>query len=97
MRKNAGEIPRRFVPPDSCYFLFGPRGTGKTTLLKALYPDSLRIDLDRALSIGTIPLSKPRPTLQMSFEATPRCTCGRRFNRKGSCETWRALPGFWKR
>jgi len=27
------------------FFLFGPRGTGKSTLLKALYPDALIIDL----------------------------------------------------
>lgn len=38
-------VPRDFSPPSSSYFLFGPRGTGKTTLLNQLYPDSLRIDL----------------------------------------------------
>lgn len=38
-------IERRFVPPQSSFFLFGPRGTGKTTLLRQLYPDALRIDL----------------------------------------------------
>jgi predicted AAA+ superfamily ATPase len=27
------------------FFLFGPRGTGKTTWLKAIFPDALRIDL----------------------------------------------------
>ena len=31
--------------PDNSFFLWGPRQTGKTTLLKKLYPDALRIDL----------------------------------------------------
>ena len=43
--KTAESVERRFSPPPSSYFLFGPRGTGKTTLLQTLYPESLRIDL----------------------------------------------------
>ena len=37
---------RRFFksPPDS-FFLFGPRGTGKSTLLRASFPDALLVDL----------------------------------------------------
>ncbi len=31
--------------PKKSFFLWGPRQTGKTTLLKAVYPDALRIDL----------------------------------------------------
>jgi len=31
--------------PTKSFFLQGPRQTGKTTLLKAAYPDALRIDL----------------------------------------------------
>jgi predicted AAA+ superfamily ATPase len=31
--------------PAKSFFLWGPRQTGKTTLLKSLYPDALRIDL----------------------------------------------------
>jgi uncharacterized protein len=38
-------IPRLFIPPDGSYFLFGPRGTGKTTWLRSHYRDSLMIDL----------------------------------------------------
>lgn len=38
-------IPRRFRPPSGSYFLFGPRGTGKTTLLRALHPDAVFVDL----------------------------------------------------
>jgi predicted AAA+ superfamily ATPase len=33
------------LPSKGSYFLFGARGTGKTTLLKASYPDALFIDL----------------------------------------------------
>ncbi|MDI6739730.1 MAG: AAA family ATPase [Candidatus Edwardsbacteria bacterium] len=38
-------IPRLFSPPKFSFFLFGPRGTGKTTLLRQNYPDALWIDL----------------------------------------------------
>lgn len=40
------ELVRRFLPdaPQS-YFLFGPRGTGKSTWIKNRYPDALYIDL----------------------------------------------------
>jgi predicted AAA+ superfamily ATPase len=38
-------ISRFFNPPNQSYFLFGPRGTGKTTWLKAKYPNALWIDL----------------------------------------------------
>jgi len=38
-------IPRFFREPAYNYFLFGPRGTGKSTWLKQQYPDALWIDL----------------------------------------------------
>lgn len=38
-------IPRFFQPPGQHYFLFGPRGTGKSTFLKQSYPDAFYIDL----------------------------------------------------
>lgn len=38
-------ITRFFNDPEHSYFLFGPRGTGKSTLIKELYPDSIWIDL----------------------------------------------------
>ena len=31
--------------PEKSFFLWGPRQTGKTTLLKKIYPDAFRIDL----------------------------------------------------
>ncbi|NBX18837.1 MAG: ATP-binding protein [Proteobacteria bacterium] len=33
------------LPEEHSFFLFGARGTGKTTLLRANYPDALKIDL----------------------------------------------------
>src|SRR3989339_735300 len=38
-------IPRIFEAPEDSFFLFGPRGTGKSTLLRRDYPDALWIDL----------------------------------------------------
>ncbi len=40
-------LKRFFTPPaTSSYFLFGPRGTGKTTWLKHHYPEAYWIDLN---------------------------------------------------
>jgi len=38
-------VERSFRPPVGSYFLFGPRGTGKTTLLRVLHPDAVFVDL----------------------------------------------------
>lgn len=38
-------IPRIFTPQKYNFFLFGPRGTGKTTYLKQNYRDAIWIDL----------------------------------------------------
>ncbi|PIZ12940.1 MAG: ATPase, partial [Elusimicrobia bacterium CG_4_10_14_0_8_um_filter_37_32] len=38
-------IPRIFTSPKHNFFLFGPRGTGKTTWLRQNYPDAIWIDL----------------------------------------------------
>jgi predicted AAA+ superfamily ATPase len=38
-------VPRFFNPPTDSYFLFGPRGTGKSTWLKMHYPDALWVNL----------------------------------------------------
>ncbi len=37
--------PRALTAPGSSFFLFGPRGTGKTTWVGREYPDAHRIDL----------------------------------------------------
>jgi len=38
-------IPRSIQPPEESFFLFGPRGTGKSTWLLRSYPKALRLDL----------------------------------------------------
>jgi predicted AAA+ superfamily ATPase len=38
-------IPRFLTPPASSFFLFGPRGTGKSTFIRQSFPDALYIDL----------------------------------------------------
>lgn len=36
----------RFLqPPPGSFFLFGPRGTGKSTWLAQVFPEALRLDL----------------------------------------------------
>jgi ABC-type hemin transport system ATPase subunit len=55
-------ITRRYDLPDHSFFLFGPRGTGKTTWLKHVLPDALWFDLLRtqvvlALSRQFFPLT----------------------------------------
>ena len=55
MRPKTEVISRFFQAPEESFFLFGPRGTGKSTWLRhtlpdALYLDLLRPDLQRELS-----------------------------------------------
>jgi uncharacterized protein len=38
-------IKRYFTPPKQNFFLFGPRGTGKSTWMKALFPEALYLNL----------------------------------------------------
>lgn len=38
-------VPRIFTAPSSSYFLFGPRGTGKSTWLGQIHPDAHWVDL----------------------------------------------------
>lgn len=38
-------IPRLLQKPDRSFFLFGPRGTGKSTWLREVLPDAFRLDL----------------------------------------------------
>ena len=42
-------LQRYFQAPDQSYFLFGPRGSGKSTLMKLLYPKALCIPCDKFL------------------------------------------------
>jgi predicted AAA+ superfamily ATPase len=38
-------IPRFFTPPAESFFLFGPRGTGKSTFMRERFPDACYVDL----------------------------------------------------
>ncbi len=51
-------ITRLFVPAKQSYFLFGPRGTGKSTWLKSHYPQGHFIDL---LNPSELRLYQARP------------------------------------
>lgn len=43
-RKNT-LLKRFFTPPKQSFFLFGPRGTGKSTWMRALFPEAFYINL----------------------------------------------------
>src|SRR5512139_97815 len=43
--KRALLIHRLLQRPDRSFFLFGPRGTGKSTWLEQVLPDAFRLDL----------------------------------------------------
>ncbi len=45
MKNNARLIPRLLRRPDQSFFLFGPRGTGKSTWLQQILPEAVRLDL----------------------------------------------------
>jgi len=48
--KTETAIPRLLRKPDRSFFLFGPRGTGKSTWLNQVMPDAFRLDfLDASL------------------------------------------------
>lgn len=44
-KPNHSETLRLFKKPQKSYFLFGPRGSGKSTWLRMTYPDGVLIDL----------------------------------------------------
>jgi len=62
-------IPRFFKPPKTSYFLFGPRGTGKSTMIRQTYRHALWIDL---LDQATAFLYQTHPErLRQLIEARP--------------------------
>ncbi|MBI4050990.1 MAG: ATP-binding protein [Elusimicrobia bacterium] len=65
------EIIRRFFkPPQQSFFLFGPRGTGKSLWVKVHFPHALRIDL---LKLDTFRTYNARPEkLQELLEGHPK-------------------------
>ena len=63
-------ITRRYDLPDHSFFLFGPRGTGKTTWLKHVLPDALWFDLLRTQVV--LALSRQPESFRQQVEALPR-------------------------
>ena len=65
------ELVGRFLPiPDDNFFLFGPRGTGKSTWLRQKFPEALLIDL---LDAGTMRVYLSRPErLKEVLEGNPQ-------------------------
>lgn len=58
-------IKRIFQEPDTSYFLFGPRGTGKSTFAAMNQPSALLIDLrlhKACCHSYTVRLQKPTQT-----------------------------------
>jgi len=60
---------RAFPEPESSYFLFGPRGTGKSTLASVRYPNALLIDL--RLSKERLRFSSDPDQLKILVQAQP--------------------------
>lgn len=65
-------IKRFFKAPPDSFFLFGPRGTGKSTLLRANFPDALFVDLLDPDSYRTY-VSRPEQ-LRALVEGNPKVT-----------------------
>jgi predicted AAA+ superfamily ATPase len=61
---------RRYAAPNHTFFLFGPRGTGKTTWLKQVLPDALWFDLLRTQVV--LGLSRQPESFRQQVEALPR-------------------------
>lgn len=65
------ELVRRiFHPPAGSFFLFGPRGTGKSTWLRQVLPQALYVDLLAPESLRTF-LAAPE-TLRQLVEGNPK-------------------------
>jgi hypothetical protein len=63
-------IARRYDLPDHSFFLFGPRGAGKTTWLKHVLPDALWFDLLRTQVV--LALSRQPESFRQQVEALQR-------------------------
>ena len=61
---------RRFHLPDYSFFLFGSRGTGKTTWLRHILPDALWFDLLRTQTFQG--LARRPESFRQQVEARPR-------------------------
>ncbi len=61
---------RRYSLPDHSFFLFGPRGTGKTTWLREVLPEALWFDLLRTHLL--LALTRQPESFRQAVEARPR-------------------------
>ena len=66
-------VTRFFAPPADHFFLLGPRGTGKTLLAQALFPQAVRIDL---LEPETLRALSARPELRKKIPGKGVCPVG---------------------
>jgi hypothetical protein len=78
-------IERLLKPPEQSFFLLGPRGSGKSTWLKATFPDAHVIDL---LSEATYQRLMASPG---SFADELRAVAGEMGDRRRGAETSRPL------
>ena len=62
-------IARRYSLPAHSFFLFGPRGTGKTTWLRHALPDARWFDLLRLQTV--LDLSRQPESFRQQVEALP--------------------------
>lgn len=65
-------LHRLLPPPANSVFLFGPRGTGKSTYAKQVFPDALAIDLRAGPVARTLTAAPER--LHDAIDGTPRGT-----------------------
>src|SRR5438874_713088 len=61
---------RGYQLPDHSFFLFGPRGTGKTTWLRSVLPEALWFDLLRTQTL--LELSRRPESFRQQVEALRR-------------------------
>ena len=62
-------FPRLLRPPERSFFLLGPRGTGKTTWLRSVFPDAVWFDLLRTQTL--LDLSRRPEMFRQQIEARP--------------------------
>jgi predicted AAA+ superfamily ATPase len=69
MRPEMEFVPRFFTTPRGSFFLFGPRGTGKSLWTQVTFPEALRLDL---LDPQNVHIYSARPTrLRELIDGTP--------------------------
>jgi predicted AAA+ superfamily ATPase len=64
-------LTRAYTQPEDSFFLFGPRGTGKSTLMRTLNPDALWVDLLRPETLRRY-LARPELLHELLHAAQPQ-------------------------